>query len=36
MKKQLLAATAAAMLAGTLALPAMAQNIAIVNGKPVP
>lgn len=36
MKKQLLAATAAAMLAGTLALPAMAQNIAIVNGKAVP
>lgn len=36
MKKQLLAASAAAMLAGALALPAMAQNVAIVNGKPVP
>lgn len=36
MKKQLLAAAATAMLATTLALPAVAQNVAIVNGKPVP
>ena len=36
MKKQILAATAAAFLMGALALPAVAQNIAIVNGKPVP
>lgn len=36
MKKQLLAASAAALLAGALALPAVAQNVAIVNGKPVP
>ncbi|MGB3070081.1 MAG: peptidylprolyl isomerase [Ottowia sp.] len=36
MKKQLLAATAAALFAGALALPAAAQNVAIVNGKPVP
>ena len=36
MKKQLLAATAAALLAGAVALPAFAQNVAIVNGKPVP
>lgn len=36
MKKQLLAASAAALLAGAIALPAVAQNVAIVNGKPVP
>ena len=36
MKKTFLAATSAALLAGALALPAAAQNIAIVNGKPVP
>ncbi|MET4575202.1 peptidylprolyl isomerase [Ottowia thiooxydans] len=36
MKKQILAATAAAFVMGALALPAVAQNIAIVNGKPVP
>ncbi len=36
MKKQLLAASAATLLAGALALPAVAQNVAIVNGKPVP
>ena len=36
MNKSLLAATAAALLAGALALPAAAQNVAIVNGKPVP
>ncbi|MBY4594249.1 peptidylprolyl isomerase [Ottowia caeni] len=36
MKKQLLAATAAALFATTLAMPVAAQNVAIVNGKPVP
>ena len=36
MKKLTLAATAVALLTGALALPAMAQNVAIVNGKPVP
>ena len=36
MNKSLLAATSAALLAGALALPAAAQNVAIVNGKPVP
>ncbi len=36
MNKSLLAATTAALLAGALALPAAAQNVAIVNGKPVP
>lgn len=36
MKKSLLAAISAALLAGALALPAMAQNVAIVNGKPIP
>lgn len=36
MKKQILAATAAALLTGAMALPAAAQNVAIVNGKPVP
>ena len=36
MKNQILAASLAALLAGTLALPALAQNVAIVNGKPVP
>ena len=36
MNKQLLAACSAALLAGALALPAAAQNVAIVNGKPVP
>lgn len=35
MKKHLLGATAAALLAAGLALPAVAQNLAIVNGKPV-
>ena len=36
MNKKLLAACSAALLAGALALPAAAQNVAIVNGKPVP
>ncbi|MDO5289716.1 MAG: peptidylprolyl isomerase [Pseudomonadota bacterium] len=36
MKKPLLATAAAALLSGALALPAVAQNVAIVNGKPVP
>lgn len=36
MKKQLTTALAAAALLGTLALPALAQNVAIVNGKAVP
>ncbi len=36
MNKSLLATTAAALLAGALALPAAAQNVAIVNGKPIP
>ena len=36
MKKQLLSGLVAAALLGSAALPAMAQNIAIVNGKPVP
>lgn len=36
MKKHLFSATAAALLAAGLALPAAAQNLAIVNGKPVP
>jgi len=36
MKQKTLAATAAALLAGALAMPALAQNVAIVNGKPVP
>jgi len=36
MKQQTLAVTAAALLAAALALPAVAQNVAIVNGKPVP
>ncbi|MDO5692418.1 MAG: peptidylprolyl isomerase [Pseudomonadota bacterium] len=36
MKKQFLTVSAAAMLASALALPVMAQNVAIVNGKPVP
>lgn len=36
MKNPLLAASAAALLAGALAMPAMAQNVAVVNGKPVP
>ena len=36
MNKSLLAASAATLLAGALALPALAQNVAIVNGKPVP
>ena len=36
MKKQLLAACATAVFTGALALPALAQNVAIVNGKPVP
>ena len=36
MKKQLLSATVAAALLGALAGPALAQNLAIVNGKPVP
>lgn len=36
MRKTFLAATAAALLTGALALPAAAQNVAIVNGKPIP
>ncbi|MES2975257.1 MAG: peptidylprolyl isomerase [Pseudomonadota bacterium] len=36
MKKHLLTAVAAAAVLGALALPAAAQNVAIVNGKPVP
>lgn len=36
MKKTLLATTAAALLLGSLALPVAAQNLAIINGKPVP
>ncbi len=36
MKKHLLTVSAAAVLAASLALPAVAQNVAIVNGKPVP
>ncbi len=36
MKHQSLAALSAALLAGALALPALAQNVAIVNGKAVP
>ena len=36
MSKTLLAAAAAAVLTGALSLPAQAQNVAIVNGKPVP
>jgi peptidyl-prolyl cis-trans isomerase C len=36
MKKQLLSGLVAAALLGTVALPAMAQNIAVVNGKAIP
>ena len=36
MKPTVLSVSVAALLAGTLALPAVAQNVAIVNGKPVP
>ena len=36
MKKQLLSGLVAAAVLGTMALPASAQNIAIVNGKAVP
>ncbi len=36
MKKQLLSGLVAATLLGSAALPALAQNIAVVNGKPVP
>ncbi len=36
MKKQLLSSLMAAAMLGTLALPAAAQNLAVVNGKPVP
>jgi len=36
MKKQLLAAAVAAALLGALATPVTAQNLAIVNGKPIP
>jgi peptidyl-prolyl cis-trans isomerase C len=36
MKKQLLGAVAAAAILGALSIPASAQNLAIVNGKPVP
>jgi len=36
MKKQVLAASCAALLAGALALPALAQNLAVVNGTPIP
>ena len=35
MKKQLLSGLVAAALLGTIALPALAQNVAIVNGKPI-
>ncbi|MDR2156073.1 MAG: peptidylprolyl isomerase [Burkholderiaceae bacterium] len=36
MKQKTLASTAAALLVAALALPAVAQNVAVVNGKPVP
>jgi peptidyl-prolyl cis-trans isomerase C len=36
MRKHILSALAVATLAGAMALPAAAQNVAIVNGKPVP
>ena len=36
MKKQIFSALAAATLLSALAVPAAAQNVAIVNGKPVP
>ena len=36
MKQKLLSGLVAAAMLGTLALPAAAQNLAIVNGKPVP
>ena len=36
MKKQLLSAVAAAAILGAFSIPAAAQNLAIVNGKPVP
>src|SRR5512139_3223003 len=36
MKKLILPALAAAALLGALAVPAQAQNLAIVNGKPIP
>jgi peptidyl-prolyl cis-trans isomerase C len=36
MKKQLLSAAVAAALLGALATPVLAQNLAIVNGKPIP
>ena len=36
MKKQLLSGLVAAALLGSAALPAVAQNIGVVNGKPVP
>lgn len=36
MKKQLLSGLVAAALLGTVALPVAAQNIAVVNGKPIP
>ena len=36
MKKQLLSGLVAAALLGAAALPALAQNVAIVNGKPIP
>lgn len=36
MKKQLLSSLMAAAVVGTMALPAFAQNLAVVNGKPVP
>jgi peptidyl-prolyl cis-trans isomerase C len=36
MKQKTLALTATALLAAALALPAVAQNVAVVNGKPVP
>lgn len=36
MKKQLLSGLVAAALLGTIALPVSAQNLAIVNGKPIP
>ena len=36
MKKQILQAVAAAVLLGAIPMAALAQNAAIVNGKPVP
>ena len=36
MKKKLLSGLVAAALLGSMALPVLAQNVAIVNGKPIP